>query len=83
MKEEIWIHVSRTGEVNCDRLKVDGGWLYRSGNSHFVSQCFVPDIDLARYQSHMRDAYNQGYKAGHEDCRLGVDIEFQQKRPGD
>ena len=43
------------------RFKVDGGWIYCVEEKHPV---FVPDIDLQRYQSHLRDAYNQGFKDG-------------------
>ena len=42
------------------RIKVDGGHLYET----LHGLCFVPDVDLTRYQSHLRDAYNQGYKDG-------------------
>lgn len=50
------------------RIKVDGGWLY--GKIGFASLCFVPDIDLARYQAHLRDAYKQGYQDGREDVMI-------------
>jgi len=42
------------------KIKVDGGHLYESKNG----LCFVPDVDLTRYQSHLRDAYSQGFKDG-------------------
>lgn len=51
------------------RIKVDGGYLYSHSRDGI---CFVPDIDLTRYQSHLRDAYTQGYEAGKTDARLGV-----------
>lgn len=60
--------------VNCDdvqiteRLKVDGGHLYRVGVKSVIqpvfTMSFVPDVDLQRYQAHLRDAYNQGFKDG-------------------
>ncbi len=47
------------------RLKVSGGYIYRDqeGNNG-VAMCFVPDVDLRRYQSHLRDAYNKGFNDG-------------------
>lgn len=50
-----------------ERLKVDGGYIYETDKGI----CFVPDVDLQRYQSHLRDAYNQGYKQGLQDSKLG------------
>jgi hypothetical protein len=44
------------------RLKVDGGHIYTIKEG----LCFVPDVDLTRYQAHLRDAYNQGFKDGRE-----------------
>lgn len=52
------------------RIKVEGGYLY--AESDLKNMCFVPDVDLTRYQSHLRDAYKQGYKDGHQDARSGV-----------
>lgn len=53
-----------------DRLKVDGGYLYRSIYSKDgESMSFVPDVDLQRYQAHLRDAYNQGFKDGLEEAK--------------
>ena len=60
---EEWIRVAEWTY----RLKVDGGHLYRNietGNC----MCFVPDVDLARYQAHLRDAYNQGFQDGATDA---------------
>lgn len=45
-----------------ERLKVDGGHIYKCGLSNSI--CFVPEVDLTRYQAHLRDAYNQGLKDG-------------------
>jgi hypothetical protein len=56
------------------RIKVDGGHIYREAwdleERPALGLCFVPDVDLQRYQSHLRDAYTQGYKAGQEDAKL-------------
>jgi len=60
------------GENDClQRYKVEGGYLYHNTMNdeddpkYFNStMCFVPDIDLERYQSHLRDAYSQGFKDG-------------------
>lgn len=57
------------------RMKVEGGYIYRTiyPSSKSMAMGFVPDIDLARYQSHLRDAYNKGYVDGQEDAKHGVD----------
>jgi hypothetical protein len=53
------------------RLKVNGGYLYRetTRRSQEINMCmeFVPDVDLTRYQSHLRDAYTQGFNDGMEE----------------
>ena len=53
------------------RLKVDGGHIYHIFDDGGI--CFVPDIDLQRYQAHLRDAYRQGYTAGHQDAKNGIE----------
>lgn len=53
------------------RIKVDGGWLYEGENGFMT---FVPDIDLKRYESHLRDAYKKGYEDGHSDGKAGFKI---------
>lgn len=64
------------------RLKVDGGHLYvYRGLTTDIAMTFVPDIDLQRYQSHLRDAYNQGYKNGREDARYNEEITPSEKIP--
>ena len=67
--------------VGFSRIKVDGGHVYRqivaSGGTDSVSLCFVPDVDLKRYESHLRDAYRQRYVAGHEDSKRGVEEKFE------
>lgn len=50
--------------ANIYRLKVEGGYLYLTSDDPNRCMCFVPDVDLTRYQSHLRDAYNQGVKDG-------------------
>ena len=54
------------------RTKVDGGYLYQWITAANACMTFVPDIDLTRYQSHLRDAYTQGYKDAHEDLKQGI-----------
>jgi hypothetical protein len=56
------------------RLKVAGGYLYRVGRVNddddaCIAVSFVPDVDLERYASHLRDAYNQGFKDGQEQSK--------------
>lgn len=57
--------------TNTIRLKVEGGYIYDINNpiAGHSSTCFVPDVDLQRYQSHLRDAYNQGFKDGQEESK--------------
>ena len=76
MANSKWENVTdEYGELT-ERFKVEGGHIYRTFSSARESEgfamCFVPDIDLSRYQSHLRDAYKQGYRAGQEDASLGV-----------
>lgn len=47
------------------RIKVEGGYVYETENG----LCFVPDVDLQRYQSHLRDAYTQGFNDGQEHAK--------------
>lgn len=59
--------------------KVAGGHLYSEAfkeNGKIVSatMCFVPDVDLTRYQAHLRDAYKQGFIDG------GVDAHAQYQK---
>ena len=54
------------------RAKVDGGHLYHVLDKDGNCMSFVPDIDLTRYQAHLRDAYKQGYEAGHADGKVGI-----------
>jgi hypothetical protein len=76
VEENIEVYTRRL-EVYTRRLKVDGGYLYRTitnddYDTRAVAMCFVPDVDLARYQSHLRDAYTQGWKDGKEHSKLGI-----------
>lgn len=54
------------------KLKVEGGYLYVYQlvvNDKFSSNmCFVPDVDLTRYQAHLRDAYSKGFEDGKADA---------------
>jgi hypothetical protein len=49
---------------NIERIKVDGGYIYKTLEQNDIGTTFVPDIDLARYQSHLRDAYHKGFEDG-------------------
>jgi hypothetical protein len=61
-----WIY--KATNLRC--IKVEGGQLYQSFNGDWgISMCFVPDVDLQRYQAHLRDAYNQGFKDGQEEAK--------------
>lgn len=68
MSAEWELVVNENEYIYTDRLKVDGGHLYRINYEQdgkiCMSMSFVPDVDLTKYQSHLRDAYNQGYKDG-------------------
>jgi hypothetical protein len=56
--------------TNTWRLKVEGGHIYHNVEDGGNSMCFVPDVDLTRYQAHLRDAYNQGFKDGSGEIRM-------------
>lgn len=68
MSEEIeskWEHVDNY----LWRIKVEGGHIYQGTNGdNGVSNCFVPDVDLTRYQAHLRDAYSKGFEDGKADA---------------
>lgn len=68
MTEAQW---ERYGDT-IDRIKVEGGYIYRVMFQGDVTTSFVPDVDLQRYQSHLRDAYTQGYKDGQEDAKNDI-----------
>jgi hypothetical protein len=56
------------------RLKVEGGYLYYVGITiaKAIGMTFVPDVDLQRYQAHLRDAYKKGYEDGQSDGKQGI-----------
>lgn len=75
-----WEFYDSANNAITERLKVDGGWLYHlalQNTPSAANMCFVPDVDLARYQSHLRDAFKQGYEAGHKDAGSGVHESFE------
>jgi hypothetical protein len=65
--EPIWEHYANSTK----RLLVDGGHIYAIEYVEGITTTFVPDIDLTRYQAHLRDAYKAGYKDGLEDGNAG------------
>lgn len=71
--EDIYEHFSR--------CKVEGGHLYRSfvrwKHQPTLSMNFVPDVDLSRYQAHLRDAYRQGYNDGQSDAKVGCRADLE------
>lgn len=73
-KDKKWEVVVDERRAWTKRLKVDGGHLYRicfqsPDDSFGVAMSFVPDVDLTRYQAHLRDAYKQGYMDGQLEAR--------------
>ena len=75
LAEEVKVIVEPEWEryaINTHRIKVDGGFVYRTTRENNSSICFVPDVDLQRYQSHLRDAYRKGYADGQEDAKNGI-----------
>ncbi len=76
IEHERWILVYEGRYEITEKMKIDGGWLYRvyTNQSNMplgivpsIALTFTPDIDLTRYQAHLRDAYNQGLKDGREE----------------
>lgn len=69
--EFVWQRVQEDIDSATEILKVNGGTLYHKKiygpDLISTSMCFVPDVDLNRYQAHLRDAYNEGFKDGHEE----------------
>jgi hypothetical protein len=49
---------------NIERILVAGGYIYKTLEQNDIATTFVPDVDLQRYQAHLRDAYNQGFQDG-------------------
>lgn len=68
-----WEVVDQAVNAVTQRMKVEGGWLYYVGIQSLeqMAVCFVPDVDLTRYQSHLRDAYKRGYEDGQQDAKKG------------
>lgn len=63
----------RVTDEGTDRLKVDGGYIYRDQKANGgLAMVFVPDVDLQRYQAHLRDAYKKGYADGQEDAKQDI-----------
>jgi hypothetical protein len=66
--QSMWHSVEDIPTAATDKLKVDGGYLYhvtrRIDDNLSSSMAFVPDIDLTRYEAHLRDAYKKGYEDG-------------------
>lgn len=77
MSENNWEKLNCLGMTVCEKLKVEGGHLYRTIKGDAIALAFVPDVDLQRYEAHLRDAYTQGYKAGYEDARAGDVSQFE------
>jgi hypothetical protein len=66
-----WESVTPDGTA---RLKVDSGYVYRIETSKGLTMCYVPDIDLQRYQAHLRDAYNKGFADGLEEGKAHKEL---------
>lgn len=65
-----WEKISENDVTGVCRHAVDGGWLYTVTikNVKMFTTTFVPDVDLQRYQAHLRDAYSQGFQDGKADA---------------
>jgi hypothetical protein len=64
--------------VDLARVKIEGGYIYQSDSGEGgMALTFAPDVDLQRYQAHLRDAYRQGYIDGQNDSKHGVTQEFE------
>jgi len=61
-----------------ERLPVNGGHLYRDQKANALAMCFVPDIDLTRYESHLRDAYTQGFANGLEEGKANKELIYDE-----
>jgi len=66
-----WETVRVTDNSIIERLKVAGGHLYHVSNQigKTTTMAFVPEIDLTRYEAHLRDAFKAGYTQGSLDQR--------------
>lgn len=74
-----WEDVSANEVTHVCRHKVEGGWLYSTTVSgvNMFTVTFVPEIDLSRYQAHLRDAWKQGHDQGVEDARRGLNANLE------
>lgn len=68
-KDKEWELTASFNDPSMRRLKIDGGYIHQAIYEGSTSICFVPDIDLSRYQSHLRDAYKKGYEDGMNDMK--------------
>lgn len=75
--KDSWEIIETTATSELSRYKVDGGWLYVICADRSLAMSYVPDVDLQRYQSHLRDAYRQGYEHGHKDAGSGTHESFE------
>lgn len=70
-----WEMLNQGKNDSLRRMKVAGGYIYHSfvTDEDMVygseSMCFVPEVDLTRYEAHLRDAYKKGYQDGIEDAK--------------
>jgi hypothetical protein len=72
-----WEFVTKSDVALLIRYKVEGGYLYCkilefTNSSPMSSMVFVPDVDLTRYQAHLRDAYLKGFADGLEEGKHHV-----------
>lgn len=72
-----WELINEYGASWTRRLKVEGGYLYRiciqdDNDNLQIAMSFVPEVDLTRYQAHLRDAYKKGYEDGQSDFKNGI-----------
>lgn len=67
--ESKWETIDLAYNSSTERLRVEGGYIYHVGNNacKAIAICFVPDVDLQRYQAHLRDAYTKGFADGLEE----------------
>ena len=82
--EPTWELVIDESYESMKRLKVPGGYLYNfitscADDRECTAMCFVPEVDLTRYASHLRDAYNQGFKDGQSELRSNVENQTTNK----
>lgn len=64
-----WERILQSDISETSRLKVEGGHIYAITLGANFTTVFVPDVDLMRYQAHLRDAYKKGYMDGQLEAR--------------